>query len=336
MQPVSVVIPTYNRASMIRRGVDSVLAGIEPGDEIVVIDDGSTDDTDRVLATTYGDKIRYVRAKNGGAGAARNRGVAEAKHAWVAFCDSDDEWFPDRLVLGRRLLEKRPDILFCFSDFGLRQEGQPDGHGGLAGWHHDPRSWDDILGRGVPYSTIAELPPNRADFLVHVGDLYPNALERSYVAVQTMLVRRDQAGPALRFAEDVTYEDWECAGRLARVGKAAYLSCETALQWGHNLPRVSDGDAFAKAHAQLTIIDRIWASDPEFNARHPGRVQRRVQQLELICARSMLRRGRNADARAAFRRAGAGLSVEGLLAMMPTRVTRDLFAAAALVRRVLR
>ncbi len=110
---------------MIRRAVDSVLAAISPGDEVIVVDDGSTDGTDEVIAS-YGDKIRYVRTPNGGAGKARNRGIAEARNPLVAFLDSDDEWMVDRLLLGRRLLQARPDILFCFSDLALRQVGHAD------------------------------------------------------------------------------------------------------------------------------------------------------------------------------------------------------------------
>ncbi len=190
-----------------------------------------------------------------------------------------------RLLLGRRLLAARPDILFCFSDFGLRHPGCPDQHGGLARWHCDPRPWGEILGPGVRYSELALLPGGRDDLWVHVGDLYSQLLEAGYVAVQTMLVRREEAGDALRFAEDLpTYEDWECAARLARAGCAAYLDCETAWQWGHEGPRLTDADQFRRATARIAIIERIWASDSDCLAREGERVRKVVQNLQLIRA----------------------------------------------------
>ncbi|HKQ75658.1 MAG TPA: glycosyltransferase family 2 protein, partial [Blastocatellia bacterium] len=87
--PVSVVIPTYNRAKHIVRSLRSVLAAIAPGDEVIVVDDGSTDNTREALEP-YRDRIRYVMGPHRGAGAARNCGIAEARHPLVAFNDSDD------------------------------------------------------------------------------------------------------------------------------------------------------------------------------------------------------------------------------------------------------
>ena len=113
---VSVVIPTYNRAALVGRAVRSALAETSPGDEVIVVDDGSTDDTEEALAP-YRDRIRYFRARHGKAGAARNHGVREARNGLVAFLDSDDEWMPDKLVLQRAALAARPDAVFCFSDF---------------------------------------------------------------------------------------------------------------------------------------------------------------------------------------------------------------------------
>ncbi len=93
---VSAVIPTYNRGPLIARAIDSVLAQSRPPDEIVVVDDGSVDDTAERIAP-YLDRVRYVRQENAGSSAARNRGVEEAVHPWIAFLDSDDHWRPDHL-----------------------------------------------------------------------------------------------------------------------------------------------------------------------------------------------------------------------------------------------
>ncbi len=102
---VSVVIPVYNRAAVLGEALRSVLAQSERDLEIVVVDDGSTDDP-KAVADALGDpRIRFVRQDNRGGGAARNTGVREAQGRFIAFLDSDDAFLPDHLATMRRLLE---------------------------------------------------------------------------------------------------------------------------------------------------------------------------------------------------------------------------------------
>ncbi len=91
--PVSIVIPTYNRAKVLPRAVQSAACQCTDRDEIIIVDDGSTDDTEGCLGP-FRDRIQYIRVSNGGAGKARNMGVRQARNAYVAFLDSDDEWMP--------------------------------------------------------------------------------------------------------------------------------------------------------------------------------------------------------------------------------------------------
>ena len=93
---VSAVIPTYQRAELVVRAIRSVLAQSRPPHEIVVVDDGSRDDTPARVAA-FGAAVRYVRQENAGGAGARNRGVSEATGEWIAFLDSDDEWLPDHV-----------------------------------------------------------------------------------------------------------------------------------------------------------------------------------------------------------------------------------------------
>jgi glycosyltransferase involved in cell wall biosynthesis len=329
--PVSVVVPTYNRSTLVGRAVESALAALAEGDEVIVVDDGSSDETEKVLER-YAGRLRYVRQPHAGAGRARNRGVREARHPWVAFLDSDDEWLPDRLSLTRRVLEARPDVLFCFTDLAAhRAEGESRRH--LATWHRDPRRWDEILGPGVPFSALGPLPPGRADFLVHVGDLYPSLLRSPYVPCQTALVRRDRAGEHLRFAEDLpTYEDWECFARLARHGKAAYLDCETAWQWSHRGPRLTDADRFVRATTRLTLVERVWGADADFLAGHREQYDRIVQDQRLIRARWWIQEGRTAEARRELAQVRQAPASHRLAAALPGPVARGLVSARAWLR----
>jgi glycosyltransferase involved in cell wall biosynthesis len=95
---VSAVIPTCNRAALIGRTIDSVLAQTYPAIELIVIDDGSTDNTDAVIAAFDNPRIRYFRFENRGACTARNSGIEKARGDYIAFIDSDDCWHPKKIA----------------------------------------------------------------------------------------------------------------------------------------------------------------------------------------------------------------------------------------------
>ena len=105
---VSVIIPTFNRAHLIREALQSVFAQTFRGYEVIVVDDGSTDNTQEVL-TPYLSRIRYVRQENQGASLARNRGILLSQAPYVAFLDSDDKWTPEKLERQVAYLEAHPN-----------------------------------------------------------------------------------------------------------------------------------------------------------------------------------------------------------------------------------
>lgn len=106
---ISVVIPAYNSARFIGEALSSVLAQTFTDYEIIVVDDGSTDDTREVVGA-LGDRVRLVSQKNAGAGAARNRGIAAARGTWIAFLDSDDQWRPEHLRILLDAAEASPEF----------------------------------------------------------------------------------------------------------------------------------------------------------------------------------------------------------------------------------
>jgi len=109
---VSVVIPTYNRGWILKAAVDSVLAQDFKDFELIVVDDGSTDNTSDLLAS-YGRSVRVFFQRNKGVSAARNRGIAEAYGPLIAFLDSDDLWLPGKLSAQVEFFNKAPDALIC-------------------------------------------------------------------------------------------------------------------------------------------------------------------------------------------------------------------------------
>lgn len=109
---VSVIIPVYNRSILIGRAVNSVLAQDFKDYEIIVVDDGSTDDTPKILST-YKDKIKIITQKNRGVSAARNKGVSISSGQYIAFLDSDDMWLPEKLSTQVNYFKSNLKTLIC-------------------------------------------------------------------------------------------------------------------------------------------------------------------------------------------------------------------------------
>jgi glycosyltransferase involved in cell wall biosynthesis len=107
---ISVIVPTFNRAWILREAIESVLAQTFKDFELIVVDDGSEDGTDRLLAA-YGNRIRVHRQENRGVSSARNAGIAMARGSLVALLDSDDTWLPTKLERQVAFMDSRPGIL---------------------------------------------------------------------------------------------------------------------------------------------------------------------------------------------------------------------------------
>lgn len=122
---LSVIIPTWNRARLVCEAIESALAQ-RPGEvEVIVVDDGSTDNTAETLGRRFGSLIRLLRLpRRGGIGAARNVGVREASGELLAFLDSDDLWLPGKLEAELRVFESLPDTEAIVSDSLTFIEGQ--------------------------------------------------------------------------------------------------------------------------------------------------------------------------------------------------------------------
>lgn len=118
---VSVIIPTYNSSKFVEEAINSIILQSYKNIEIIVIDDGSTDNTKDVLNKYINDStITYCYQKNGGPGAARNRGIKESIGDFVCFLDSDDVYLPDSILDRAQVLKNYPEVGLCFSDYFLQ------------------------------------------------------------------------------------------------------------------------------------------------------------------------------------------------------------------------
>jgi len=161
---VSAVVCTYNRATELRHAVASILAQTRAPDQVIVVDDGSTDDTQRVLRD-FGSAIDVLAQPNQGASAARNAGIAAAHGTWVAFLDSDDVWLEHHLADLLAIVHRRPELDWAFSTRLVKLEpGAPPTEEPVAAKLDTlldadgcSRDYLEVAGAGVPSATSAFL-----------------------------------------------------------------------------------------------------------------------------------------------------------------------------------
>ncbi|HEV2293545.1 MAG TPA: glycosyltransferase family A protein [Tepidisphaeraceae bacterium] len=193
---VTVLIPTYNRADLLPRAIDGVLAQTFADFDILVVDDGSTDDTPGVVAryAQRDPRVKYLRQPhNAGVGAARNRGLREARGEFVAFLDSDDEWMPQKLALQMAQFAQLPE------EVGLIYTG---------------------------VETVSDGGMRTIDRPAHRGDVYPIMLCRNVLhgAPSGGVIRRNVIATAGFFDEDMpAIEDYDYWLRVTRFFKVDYI-----------------------------------------------------------------------------------------------------------------
>lgn len=193
---VSVIIPTYNRAHVLTRALESVLAQTFEDFEVLVVDDGSTDGTAALMAEyeARDERVRYlVQPQNAGVSAARNRGLREVRGAYIALLDSDDEWLPAKLERQVARFEELPD------EVGLLYGGVEDvGPGGVRAVHTPE----------------------------HRGDLSSMMLRRNVIhGTSGVMIRRAAAERAGYFDEGIpAIEDWDYWIRVTRHFEVDFVS----------------------------------------------------------------------------------------------------------------
>jgi glycosyltransferase involved in cell wall biosynthesis len=178
---VSVIIPTYNRAHLLPRAIQSVLDQTYQDCEIILVDDGSTDNTKRVVNNFKDGRIKYIRHnKNKGASAARNTGIRESRGKYVAFQDSDDEWFSNKLEQQiEAFADASPEVGVVYSGFYR-----------------------------VETDKKVYLPSGR--FPKKEGNIHKEILKGNFVGTPTVLVKRECFENTKYFDEDLpALEDWE-------------------------------------------------------------------------------------------------------------------------------
>jgi glycosyltransferase involved in cell wall biosynthesis len=230
---LSVIIPTYNRAQFLPVVVNSLRKSGAEGLEILIVDDGSTDDT-AAVANGLGEPVRYILQKNAGPAAARNNGFGQAKGRYLAFVDSDDGWLPgaaDGLI---RLLDRHPDVDVLFTD--ARMGNDTDGF----------VSWIDIAGG----SAFAALPGREIEAHVRVLDrrpLFRRMAERNMVFISCTVVRREAFAKIGMFDPSLCgAADWHLWLRLASRSNFAFRRQPLGMYYRHDACMSNDHDGMKR------------------------------------------------------------------------------------------
>ena len=239
---ITVVIPTFNRAGMVEQAVESVLTQTLQPVEVIVVDDGSTDDTEQRLARF--ESISYVRQEHGGPGRARNTGMRLARGEYLAFLDSDDSLYPYKLELQARVFDTFRDVAMTYSEcsafddagfdevWHLRTYHESAFRGAPAGYDHLFETSMDLeateLLRGLPIAPA--LTAGRRAYFGNIFDVY---LQRTIVFTNSMMFRRAMLAEVGLAVPLMLYEGGTATTRK-RFAERARKYLAKCAQLGHN------------------------------------------------------------------------------------------------------
>ncbi len=242
---LSVVIPTWNRAPLVCEAVESALSQRIGEVEVIVVDDGSTDDTSNILTRNFGSRIHLLRLPSRrGVGAARNAGIRQASGELLAFLDSDDLWLPGKLDAELRVLEQFPDAEAVVSDSLCFVEGQAD-----------DRSRFALTG-------LLSAAQGQVRWASECQWLWTNSMKA--VQMSSVILRRKALAhlDGTLFAEDLlSCEDWEFQMRVYHRCRVVVLpevwTWARCLDDGARLGRWDPGKPFTREQEVGLLRDRL-------------------------------------------------------------------------------
>ena len=268
---VSVVVPSFNGLPYLREAVASILGQTLAAIELVLVDDGSTDDTASYVATIADPRLRYLQQENRGLAASRNVGIRAARGPYVAFLDHDDRFALDKLARQASVLDERPDVGVVYT-----------------GWRHI-----DATGRAMRRTGW-----DRID-----GDILPILILGNVMHPSTMMVRRDPVVAAGAFDESRTgLEDWDLWVRLAAGGIRWACVDAPLVDYRLHPAQMSKHGARRRLDNRLAILDRTYAA-PYLTPEVRSLEALAYQNAFLMGTADYHRAGQLDESRAAFRAA---------------------------------
>jgi glycosyltransferase involved in cell wall biosynthesis len=256
---VSIVLPTYNRAQLLPRAIASIEAQTFTDWELILVDDGSTDDTKAVatgFAARLGGRMRYISRPNGGCGAARNTGIDAARGEFVAFLDSDDEFLPTKLARQLELFALRPELGLVYSDYSFID---------VAGVRH-ASVFDEMspIAREVPAREVAD------GLHVCTGSLFDSLIRSYFVATIVGMVRREVLGDRIRWEAVGAYaEEWLFFLRVARACRAGFVDEPLCLHH-HVVGSLTRTDRLGNTRRSMKLLRCMATAFPDLSPAQRG------------------------------------------------------------------
>ncbi|WP_447974980.1 glycosyltransferase family 2 protein [Nitrospira sp. Kam-Ns4a] len=288
---VSIIVPAFNAERFIQRALGSALAQSYSHMEVIVVDDGSTDCTAELVKGFDDPRIRYCYQRNAGQGAARNRGLAQARGQYITFLDADDQYLPGKIEKQVGFLEAHPDYVVCYCNALHFYTGEPERV------FRKPRG-----GRS--------------------GNLLSELLKTSFINPNTVMVRREVLDKVGGFNETRYYpEDWDLWLRIALAGyQFGYLDEDlVVVEIRPDSNTTMDIQATLKANA-IAMFERLFPHPISVDGRVYS-AERTIRSLKCKLAIAHLLTGRRREFLhtflAVFPSKAAGYVVGGLLASLP-------------------
>lgn len=286
MPLVSVVIPTYNCGEYIQLAIDSVLGQSFKDYEIIVIDDGSQDDTKKILSK-YSEKIRYFFQSNCGPGRARNEAIKKSKGRYIAFLDADDQWKPFKLEMQILILEKLKDVSFLFANYDQMDEcgyvfcksvierGFPvfkEYQTGLKSFFHNSINLQGL--RNCPAK----------DNTIYYGNVFCSLFKGNFILPSTVILRKSCLETNTWFEEKYRCaEDQDFHLRLSRTNIFAYVDCSLVNYRANRKNKLSGNNNIPDL-----ILNTI-KSREEVLRKYPSFAQKNTSLVKEVMARHFSR-----------------------------------------------
>jgi glycosyltransferase involved in cell wall biosynthesis len=327
---ISVVIPTFDRATRLAGALDSALAQSHADLEVIVIDDGSTDETADLVATRaeHDPRVRYLRQAQSGVAAARNRGLAHAHGELIAFLDSDDRWEPWKLRFQLACLARAPEAGMVWTELtAIGPDGETVEGIGLRDILTFRFGVDELFAERQPLTVMTELPRAWRDRSLYVGDIYAKLVLGNLVLPSSALMTRERLERVGDFDETlaVAGEDFDFFLRAARAGPVAFTDVPTVrYQVGGDDQLTHPSRMVHMASNYVRTLEGALARDADRIDLPPAIVRRTRAQAHAWAAQAYLDAGDPVSARRHLRTAiglgsprAAGL---GVFALAPTPV----------------
>jgi glycosyltransferase involved in cell wall biosynthesis len=268
---VSVIIPTHDRAPVITRAVDSVLAQDGAELEVIVVDDGSTDDTRQVLSTRYAgdDRVVYVFHEQTGVAGARNAGLARAQGELVAFLDSDDRWLPGKLALQLACLARVPEAGMIWTEMrAMDAAGDLVAGSSLRSIFTFRAGFEELFAHHVALEEVAGVPDGVTGTL-YWGDVYDGMVVGNLVLPSAAVLTRARLDAVGGYDETlaVSGEDFDFFLRTCRAGPVAFIDVPTVLK------QAERADALTHPSRRLYLARNYVTTMEGALARDAGRIR---------------------------------------------------------------